>query len=165
MSRIILLEGGSIFVPRSHPFSPPPTAPSFQPRAAPARQRRGVSPRAGTPLAVGVDGTKAGFQIAPSHLCLPQRPVAFGMTELVGVRFARNTKHGERPQSADHPLNGFMPSRASSSARSLSGCPSWPLTQCHEMVWRAMAWSSACQSSTFFTGFLSAVFQPFFFQP
>src|SRR5690606_36679478 len=24
---------------------------------------------------------------------------------------------------------------------------------------------SACQSSTFFTGFLSAVFQPFFFQP
>src|SRR5690554_3880313 len=33
------------------------------------------------------------------------------------------------------------------------------------MVWRLVASSSACHSSRFFTGFLSAVRQPFFFQP
>ena len=62
-------------------------------------------------------------------------------------------------------LNGLMPSRASSSARSFSGWPSWPFTQCHEISCRLIASSSACHNSTFFTGFLSAVFQPFFFQP
>src|SRR5690606_23745509 len=58
-----------------------------------------------------------------------------------------------------------MPSRASSSARSLSSSPLWPFTQCQEMSWRLVASSKACQSSTFFTGFLSAVFQPLRFQP
>src|SRR6218665_2970289 len=33
------------------------------------------------------------------------------------------------------------------------------------MVWRLVASSSACQSSRFFTGFLSAVFHPLRFQP
>src|SRR5690606_11789210 len=41
----------------------------------------------------------------------------------------------------------------------------WPFTHFQVMVWRLVASSSACQSSRFFTGFLSAVFQPFFFQP
>ncbi|MCY1310356.1 hypothetical protein D9M70_605370 [compost metagenome] len=58
-----------------------------------------------------------------------------------------------------------MPLRASSSARSFSGWPAWPLTQCQVTLCRRLASSSACQSSAFFTGFLSAVFQPFFFQP
>src|SRR5690349_6276422 len=58
-----------------------------------------------------------------------------------------------------------MPSLASWSARSLRSCPAWPLTHFHSILWRLVASSSACQSSRFFTGFLSAVFQPFFFQP
>ena len=58
-----------------------------------------------------------------------------------------------------------MPSRASSSARSLSSWPSWPLTQCQLISCGASAFSSRCHSSTLRTGFLSAVRQPFFFQP
>src|SRR5690606_34670277 len=41
----------------------------------------------------------------------------------------------------------------------------WPFTHFQVMVWRLVASFSACQSSRFFTGFLSAVRQPFFFQP
>ena len=33
-------------------------------------------------------------------------------------------------------LNGFMPSRASWSARSLASVPAWPRTQCHLTSWR-----------------------------
>src|SRR5690606_18945484 len=62
-------------------------------------------------------------------------------------------------------LNGAMPALANWSARSLSSWPAWPLTHFHSMVWRLVASSSACQSSRFFTGFLSAVFQPLRFQP
>ena len=69
------------------------------------------------------------------------------------------------PTAARFGLNGAMPMRASSSARSFSGWPAWPLTQCQVTLWRVRASSSACQSSAFFTGFLSAVFQPFLFQP
>src|SRR5215217_7007252 len=58
-----------------------------------------------------------------------------------------------------------MPSLARLSARSLSSWPAWPLTHFHSILCRLVAASSACQSSRFFTGFLSAVFQPFFFQP
>src|SRR3989338_3630495 len=54
-------------------------------------------------------------------------------------------------------LNGAIASRASSSARSFSGWPAWPFTQCSVTLWRFRASSSACQSSTFLTGFLSAV--------
>src|SRR5579883_506161 len=53
-----------------------------------------------------------------------------------------------------------MALRASASARSFSGCPEWPRTQCQLTSWRAAAASSRCHSSTFFTGFLSAVLQP-----
>src|SRR5690606_34237780 len=38
-------------------------------------------------------------------------------------------------------------------------------TQCQVIWWRCVASSSACHSSTFLTGFLSAVLQPFRFQP
>ena len=57
-------------------------------------------------------------------------------------------------------MNGAMPSRASSSARSFWGCPAWPLTQCHVMSCRRAAASNRCHSSAFLTGFLSAVRQP-----
>ena len=73
----------------------------------------------------------------------------------------------EPPYSATRAfgLNGAMPSRASSSARSFSGWPAWPFTQCQVTLWRFRASSSACHSSAFFTGFLAAVFQPLRFQP
>ena len=58
-------------------------------------------------------------------------------------------------------LKGAMPARASSSARSFSGWPAWPLTHSQVTLWRACASSSRCHSSTFFTGFLFEVFQPF----
>ena len=53
-----------------------------------------------------------------------------------------------------------MPSRASSSARSLNSSPAWPLTQSHWTSWRAAAASSRRHRSSFLTGFLSAVRQP-----
>ena len=58
-----------------------------------------------------------------------------------------------------------MPSRASWSARSFMAWPAWPFTQCQCTSWRLSAASSRCHRSTFLTGFLSAVRQPFFFQP
>ena len=61
--------------------------------------------------------------------------------------------------------NGSMPSRASSSARSFSAWPACPRTQCQWTSWRVRAASRRCHSSTFLTGFLSAVFQPRCFQP
>ena len=54
--------------------------------------------------------------------------------------------------------------RANWSARSFSGWPEWPATQIQWIWWRAMSSSSARHRSSFLTGFLSAVFQPFFFQ-
>ncbi len=62
-------------------------------------------------------------------------------------------------------LNSAMPMRASSSARSFSACPACPLIQRQSMSWTRRASSRRCHSSAFFTGFLSAVRQPFFFQP
>ena len=58
-----------------------------------------------------------------------------------------------------------MPSRASSSARSFSGWPAWPLTQCHSTSCLVRSSSRRCQSSAFLTGLRSAVRQPFRFQP
>ena len=43
--------------------------------------------------------------------------------------------------------------------------PLWPFTQCHSTRCGAAASTSSCQSSAFFTGFLSAVRQPFLRQP
>ena len=57
-----------------------------------------------------------------------------------------------------------MPSRASSSARS-SRVPGVAFDPVPFDVVRFSAASSRCHSSTFLTGFLSAVLQPFFFQP
>src|SRR3569833_2288660 len=53
---------------------------------------------------------------------------------------------------------------ARASARSFSGWPVWPRTQCQSMRCGAAAASSRCQRSTFFTGLRSAVFQPLLFQ-
>ena len=50
-----------------------------------------------------------------------------------------------------------MPSRASSSARSLRSWPAWPRTQCQVTWCRASAVSRRCHNSAFFTGFFSAV--------
>jgi hypothetical protein len=61
-------------------------------------------------------------------------------------------------------LKALIASRANSSARSFSGWPAWPRTQCHSISWPRRASSSRCHSSAFFTGFLSPVRQPFFFQ-
>src|SRR6185503_2043243 len=57
-----------------------------------------------------------------------------------------------------------MPLFASLSARSFSGWPACPFTQCHSISWREAARSSSCHRSTFLTGFLSAVSQPRRFQ-
>jgi hypothetical protein len=57
------------------------------------------------------------------------------------------------------------PLLASASARSLPTSPTWPRTQCHCTWCSAASASSRCHRSTFFTGFLSAVFQPRVFQP
>ncbi len=67
------------------------------------------------------------------------------------------------PQRAG--LNGAIPARASSSARSFSGWPAWPLIHFQVTLWRACAASSRCHRSTFYTGLRSAVFQPLRFQP
>src|SRR3569623_52353 len=53
---------------------------------------------------------------------------------------------------------------ARASARSFSGWPVWPRTQCHSMRCGAAAASSRGQRSTVFTGSRSAVFQPLLFQ-
>lgn len=58
-----------------------------------------------------------------------------------------------------------MPARASSSARSFSAWPACPLIQRQTTLCRCWAASSLSQSSAFFTGFFSAVFQPLRFQP
>src|SRR5439155_19329992 len=56
------------------------------------------------------------------------------------------------------------PSRASWSARSLTSWPAWPLTQCQRTSCVFRAASRRCHRSTFLTGFLSEVRQPFLFQ-
>src|SRR5574340_1845934 len=56
------------------------------------------------------------------------------------------------------------PRFASSSARSLPSCPACPLTHTHSTWCCAASASSLRHRSSFFTGFLSAVFQPRFFQ-
>ena len=45
------------------------------------------------------------------------------------------------------------------------GMAAWPLTQCHSIRCGSAASSSACHSSAFLTGFLSAVLQPLRRQP
>ena len=50
--------------------------------------------------------------------------------------------------------------QASWSTRSFSAWPAWPLTQCHSIRCGSAAAHSACHSSAFLTGFLSAVRQP-----
>lgn len=74
---------------------------------------------------------------------------------------------GSISTGSDHcpTLNGAIPARASSSARSFSACPAWPLIQRHSTLWRARAASSLCHRSTFFTGGPPAVRQPLRFQP
>ena len=54
---------------------------------------------------------------------------------------------------------------ASSSQRSLSATPAWPLTLCQVIVWRATSASSSSHRSWFLTGCLAAVFQPRATQP
>jgi len=56
------------------------------------------------------------------------------------------------------------PRLASSSARSFSGWPACPFTQCQLTRCLPATRSSSCHKSTFFTGFLSAVRQPRRFQ-
>ena len=62
-------------------------------------------------------------------------------------------------------VSSSMPWLASWSARSFSGWPAWPFTQCQLTVNFWARASSCCHSSAFLTGFLSDVFQPFRFQP
>ena len=50
-----------------------------------------------------------------------------------------------------------MPARANSSARSFSGWPAWPRSQCQRTSWRAWAASSLCHRSAFLTGCLALV--------
>jgi cyclic pyranopterin phosphate synthase len=59
----------------------------------------------------------------------------------------------------------IRPPVGQASARSLPGSPAWPLTQCQATSCCTTRLSSCCQSSTFFTGLLSAVRQPRRFQP
>ena len=62
--------------------------------------------------------------------------------------------------------SGYMAALlASRSARSFSGWPAWPLTHCQLILCRAVASTSACHNSAFFTGCFDAVFQPFLRQP
>ena len=88
--------------------------------------------------------------------------------EVTGRRRASGNVRRPRAQPAAgsaHPLIDSTPRLASASARSLPGWPLWPLTQCHRMSCRAASASSSRHSSAFLTGFRSAVFQPFLFQP
>ena len=57
-----------------------------------------------------------------------------------------------------------MPRFARASARSFSGWPEWPRTQCHSTSWAAASASSRCHRSWFFTGLRSAVRQSRRFQ-
>src|SRR5687768_3269534 len=68
---------------------------------------------------------------------------------------------GNRPKATS------TPRLASTSARSLPGLPSWPRTQRQSIAWPLLFTNSsrACHSSTFFTGCLVEVRQPFAFQP
>src|SRR3712207_8424043 len=65
------------------------------------------------------------------------------------------------PRSTLFPYTTLFRSRlASASARSFSGWPACPFTQRQATWWRRRASSRRRQRSSFFTGFLSAVFQP-----
>ena len=81
-----------------------------------------------------------------------------------GIIQNRNQRR-QRHDAARDGLKGAMPARASSSARSFSGWPAWPLIHSQRTLWRACAASSRCHNSAFFTGLRSAVRQPLRFQP
>src|SRR5690606_33019558 len=67
---------------------------------------------------------------------------------------------GKRCQEALPARWRIAASRASTSTRSLSTLPAWPLTQCQLMRWRAVAACSRSHRSRFLTGSPPAVFQP-----
>jgi peroxiredoxin len=84
-----------------------------------------------------------------------------------GVVTALNVEDGgafQVPYLSSEPRCCSRAARARASARSFSGWPSCPLTQCQFTSWGLSAASSRCQRSTFFTGFFAAVFQPRRFQ-
>ena len=88
-------------------------------------------------------------------------------------RGARGSLQGEAARTAkrrtqhrpDQRATEAAPRLASSSARSLPSWPAWPFTHSHSISCCAASSSSSRQRSAFLTGFLSAVRQPFFFQP
>ena len=81
------------------------------------------------------------------------------------IRCAASIANRANHQPLAPEASSATPRLASASARSLPGWSLWPLTQCQRIRCRAASASSSRQSSAFLTGFRSAVFQPFFFQP
>ena len=92
----------------------------------------------------------------------PRRQV--GGTGNDGVR-APDREGARRRVTSARRADPATPRFASASARSLPGWSLWPFTQCQRIWCCAASVSSSRQSSAFFTGFLSAVFQPLRFQP
>src|SRR5438445_1349486 len=84
-------------------------------------------------------------------------PVAETCVEAGGFGVEHDAAHEIQPSDS-------TPRLASASARSFSGCPACPFTQCHAMRCSLARRSSSRHRSKFFTGFLSAVRQPRRFQ-
>src|SRR4051812_33640631 len=79
-----------------------------------------------------------------------------------GLRIKNNLSHACALRLCA--IDSMTPRFASSSAFSFPGFPSCPLTHTHSILWLSTNASSRCHRSTFFTGFLSTVRQPRFFQ-
>ena len=87
-----------------------------------------------------------------------------------GGRNSHAPRQGQAYYSGSYPVSSGKPwradwLRASSSQRSFSACPLCPRTHSSVTLWRSSWTWRRSQRSRFLTGFLAAVFQPFFRQP
>ena len=84
-----------------------------------------------------------------------------------GGRNGHAPRQGQAYYSGSYPVSSGKPwradwLRASSSQRSFSACPLCPRTHSSVTLWRSSWTCRRSQRSRFLTGFLAAVFQPFF---